>query len=58
MASTVSPYLATFVHPVYSQRYTIINALTLASAQAMAAAQIAGTLWTVRNVQLFVPPGS
>ena len=55
MASTMLQFLAMFAHPVYPQRSVIINALTLASAQDMAAAQIAGTLWTVVSVVPFAP---
>jgi hypothetical protein len=53
MASVVAPYLAWFKHPVYPQRSVLINAVDLPTAQTVATAQVAGTLWTVVSVELY-----
>jgi len=45
------PFIARYAHPTRFQRVGRINADSLADAQAIAEASVAGTLWTVVSVK-------
>jgi hypothetical protein len=45
------PFLVKYQHPVYYQRTSTIYAIDLTTAQAYAAATVAGTAWTVFSVE-------
>lgn len=50
------PFLVRYALPMPYPRLTMIKAESLAQAQALAAAYVAGTLWTIASVTPYTAP--